>query len=250
MLPRQREGYPAYGAVHPVVPNEQLRGLLYDTSRACDYVFRHHLAGEEVDPIEWGTGEFPALSDGATAVEEEYDPRKYYRVFDIETLGVTVVEMDPSAKQARRARAVWEGQDFGAVEQEAKNDIGRKLPYTRPKLFFDRLVPAGNRLPNVPKTEVRQKLAVAPNPGRNPETLGLLNGEFDIVVTALRRRLKQYVYPWDFIPHMSFLAFRREARPESIATVTQSLDNYLAQYSFGAALEDLNFRHKSIPGRG
>jgi len=250
LLNGPRQGYPAYGALHEVVPNEQLRGLLFDAAWTCDYVFRHQLAGEQVKPVDtWGTGERPVFSKGAESVQEEYDPRKFYRVFDIETLGVTVVEMDPSAKQARQARAVWEGQDFGAVEQEAKDDIGRRLPVTRPRLFFDRLIAAGNRLPHVPSTEVRQKVALAANPARNPETLALLNGEFDIIVGALRRRLKQYTYPWDFIPHMSFLAFRNQAEPESISAITESLDNYLAQHSFGAALEGLSFRHKIISGR-
>lgn len=248
---RPHEGYPTYGAVHGVIPNQQVRNFLYQFARVSDFVFTQSVAGEPVEPITWVNEEdekkdfkFPALSEAAVAVSENYDPRKFYRMFDLETLGVSVLEMDPSAQQARRFKALWESHDIGAAEQEIKNEVARSQPTTRPRLIFDRLVPAGRRLPGVPNTDTRQKLALAPQPGKHTETLDTIDNELDAVASVLRRRLKQFVVPTDVVPHVSFMVFRRHADVDSIATIAESMDTYLRKWPVGAALEGISFRSK------
>lgn len=260
-LPRQNpgkpfEGYPAYGAVHDVMPNQQLRSFMYDYTRICDYVFMHKAAGVEVDPVI-----FPEEDDSKVSsplevpkhikleVEETYDARNYYRVFDTETLGASVVEMDPSKRHAKLIRSIWERNDFGAVEQEARTEIGRSLPGTVPKLFFDRVSGVGGRLPGVHKTEVRKKLALMPDTSKFPETLTLISEEADIIINAIRRRLKQFVYPWDINPHLTYSVFRTRADEKEITTIQKSTNNYLSRYPFAVRLGTLDFRNKKERGQ-
>lgn len=244
---RPFEGYPAYGAVHDVLPNDQLRNFLYRFSVIADKVFQGTSSSDDlvIDnrlPIEVEDD----LSRGKEPIGEiAYDPRPYYRIFDVESLGVSVVEMDPSAKHARAVRTVWEKQDFGAVEQEARNEMGRRLPNARPHLFFNRVQGAGRRLPGVPKTEVRQKLALLPDPAKFSETISLVNGEADIIIAAIKRRLKQFMYPWDIFPHMTFSVFRSAAGPEKIDKIINNTNKYLEQYPFGVRLGDIDFRYKT-----
>lgn len=237
------EGYPAYGAVHDVIPNEQLRNFLFDFSRVADQVFQKSL-GEETLFID-NRLEDEIDTNTEKAIDSCYDPRLFYKIFDIETLGVSAVEMDPAAKQARAVRAIWEKQDFGAVEQEARNEMGRRLPDVRPQLMFNRVQGAGKRLPNVSKTEVRQKLALLPDPVKFPETISLINEEADIVIRAIRSRLKQFTYPWDEFPHLTFSVFRTAAEPDQIDEIVENTNKFLAKNPFGVRLGDIGFRYKS-----
>ncbi|HUP26242.1 MAG TPA: hypothetical protein VM124_01185 [Candidatus Limnocylindrales bacterium] len=250
-LIRPFEGFPAYGAVHDVIPNQQLRGLLFDFSRLSDEVFQRAFQTEEVElpgyePEEGFTAEPITCMDAAQGT---YDPRRFYRIFDIERLGVSVVEMDPSARAARAVRAIWEGQDFGAVENEARNEMGRTLPIMRPRLFFNRVEGVGRRMPGVPKEDVRQKLALMPDTNRFIETHELIEEEADIIINAITRRLRQFTYPWDTIPSLAFAAFRPAAQPDQIVEVKNKTNEYLAKHPFGLALGQLTFRYKKQRGR-
>ncbi len=107
------EGFPAYGAVHEVIPSREFRDAIHHFAEIADDIFeipfRHYQ-----DPG----------SDVYTV--RNYDPRSFYQLFDLSKLGVSVVEMDPSKKQAEIARKVWESKDFGAVEQQARNAMKKR----------------------------------------------------------------------------------------------------------------------------
>ncbi len=248
------EGFPAYGVVHDVMPNDRLRGFLYDFSRISDYVFMRSLGGVVPEPIEDFMVDDPFAIDPdlKSRIEEGYDSRRYYRIFDTETLGVSVVEMDPSERAAKLARTVFESQDFGAVKQEACDEIGRTMPNIHPHLFFDRVDGVGGRLPAVVQTDVRRKLALMPNSLRYPETLDLITNEAAIFIDALKRRIKQFTYPWDVVPHLTYAVFRHAATPEQVAVVAESTNNYLSAIdengknsAFGVRLGNLGFRYKT-----
>lgn len=237
------EGYPAYGAVHDVIPNEQLRNFIVDFSRIADRVFGATHGSERL-VIDNRLPEEIAADEAKPEFVDDYDSRGYYKTFDVESLGVNVVEMDPAAKQARALRAVWERQDFGAVEQEARNEIGRRLVGIRPQLLFDRVQGAGHRLPGAGRADVRKKLALLPKEDKFNETIELINGEADLIIDAIKRRLKQFMYPWDVIPHLTFSVFRYEATAEQISTIIGETNDLLREKPVGASLGDLSFRHK------
>lgn len=253
-LEQRFEGYPAYGAVHDVIPNGRLRGFLTRFAALADDMFGQTLIEDGSD------GEFdPAILDGLDAdarqeaidryLANEYDPRQYYRIFDIETLGVSVVEMDPAQREARKLRAVWEGQDFGAVEQEARDEMGKKLPNMTPALVFNRVDGVGRRLPDVPKTDTRQKLALFPDSSRCLETISLIDDEADITIRAIRRRLKQFIYPWDVTPHMTFTVFRQKSEVKQIEDIIEATNRHLAKDPIKVYLGALDFRSKTERGK-
>lgn len=275
-LRERYQGYPAYGAVHDVVPNDQLRGFMYDFSRMADGVFADDFGTVEVNPAAGYVPEEGFLADpiqitptgSEVAVDEiqvlrlaqtednepqlkpsviataGYDPRKYYRIFDPESLGVSVVEMDPSKRAAQTVKAIWEKQDLGAVENEARNEMGRRLPNTAPRLFFNRVEGVGGRLANAPRSDVQQKLALMPDTNRFMETFSLIDEEAEIVISAIQKRLKQFTYPWDIMPHLTFAVFRSGAQVDQIVDVKEAANQYLAVNPFGVRLGDLSFRHK------
>lgn len=253
-VPKPFEGYPAYGAAHGVVPSDQLRGFLYDSSRIADYVFMHGMAGVSVDPVEFSNhgqkSELTVPSDVRGRAEENgYDPRTFYRVFDPETLGVTVVEMDASEKAARTVRKVWERHDFGAVEQEVKTEVGRSTSNLAPRLFFNHADTVGKRLPGSEIRNIRQKVALFPEAFHSQDTLELLEHESDVVFRAINRRLKQFMKPWDTTPHVTYQLFRDAAKAREVEVIMETTNNYLQKFPFAARLDLLALRHKSVRGK-
>jgi len=255
-LTRPFEGYPAYGAVHDVLPNEQLRNFLLEFSVISDKVFKQAIDlslpvdfSDELEPVvsdaeEPVTDEISPEDKRKLKIEDLYDPRKNYKIFDVDTLGVSVLEMDPAARHARTMRTIWESQDFGAVEQEARNEMARKLPATAPRLMFDRVQGVGHRLPGVPKTEVRQKLALMPDPEKFPETVEFISNEADIIIEEVKKRLKQFVYPWDIVPHLTFAVFKKPVTPEQVDDIVKKTNESLKTDPFAVRLGDLDFRSK------
>lgn len=245
------EGYPAYGALHPAIPNQQLREFYFDQTRIADYFIVNRLAGVQVEPLTFDPEidgvENPLVIEerAREAVIDTYNPNRFYRMFNPDTLGVTVVEMDGSSRVANRMRVVWESQDFGAVEQEAVNEIGRTLPNIVPRLIFNGARGAGGRLPNVPNTEVRQKMALMPDQNQHQATQKLLESEAGIIGDAIRRRMKQYLEPWDYMPHLTYMVFRRETQPADVQAIIKTTNNYLQRNPFGVALDPLEIRSKS-----
>lgn len=250
------EGYPAFGAVHEIQPNDQFRSFLYAFGKISDKVFMRSIWKEnsELPEIEglFDEDDTPMIiySDEQEIVDSVYDPRNYYKIFDIESMGVSVVEMDPSAKSARAVGALWERQDFGVVEQEARNEIDRKMPNENPRLKFNRIEGVGKRFPGVDKSEIRKKVALMPDTASNEETFEIIEEEADVVISLLRRRLKQFVYPWDITPHLTFAIFKSYAKPEDVHEIMSKSNEYLEQYPFGVRLDrTLSFRHKSLRGK-
>lgn len=280
MPPRPLEGYPAYGAVHDVAP-AGVRDFLYDFSRYADGVFSHPFEtgneaeinpipdfapeddfddtlisldgdNESYDPADDPTKVAIQIIDPLTReprvayVSDKYDSRAFYRVFDPESLGVSVVEMDPSRRAAQAVRAIWQSHDFGAVENEARNEIGRRLPTITAKLRFNRVEGVGGRLANYPKEDVRQKIALMPDTTVFTETHDLIEVEAEIITSAIRKRLKQFMYPWDVNPHLTFAVFRKDATPEEITIIQESLNRRLADHPLTVPLGQLGFRHKLV----
>lgn len=247
-IPEPYEGYPAIGINHEVVPNQQLREFMFDFSRYADDVF----TGQADQPLVV-VNELPEESLATPAQLEydserpgippsDYDPRKYYRIFDPEKLGVRIIDMDTSKRAAHAMRSLWQKNDLGAVEKDARNEVDRRLPNTAPRLFFNRVESVGRRLPNAPKSDVRQKIALMPDTSRFPETIDLLDSEAEIVSKEIRRRLKQFVYSWDTVPSVTFAVFRQPVETSQITKITERVNDHLAKYPFAARLGSLSFR--------
>lgn len=252
-LERPFEGFPAYGAVHEVIPNARLRHFMFDFSRVSDEIIKRGLAGlemhelpdiedelffdapytyDDIDGNEELEGQVPLVETlavdfdkGARSrkeVEELYDPRRYYKLFDIDTMGVSVVEMSHSSKAAKAVRSLWESQDFGAVEQEARNEVGRTSPDSTPKFAFNRVEGVGRRMPGIQPQFVRQKLALWPDTTKFLATFDLIENEADIITSAIQRRMKQFLYQWDSTPHLTFAVFRSEICARDIRLITMA----------------------------
>lgn len=255
-LPKPFEGYPAYGAVHDVIPSTALRNFMSDFASFADGIFELEYVTKEVDPTPQITAEeefepivicAPEGHDSEEIETEEplYDPRKYYRVFNVETMGVSVIEMDPSSKTAKTIRTLWERQDFGIVEQEAKNHIHKHIPRSQLTLAFDRVQGVGGRLPNVPHTDLRQKLALWPDTSSYPETTEIIAEEAGIVISGIARRLKQFIYPWDITPHLTFAVFKKSATAEQVSKIISKTNELMQESPLTVRLGELDFRYSS-----
>ena len=272
---RPFQGYPAYGALHEIIPDSRLREFLAKFSKIADGVLDpsqladdeprvidpspHIQPDDEYDPIEIGAfddvwSEEPSSRLEAELVEERYDPRKYYRVFDPEKMGVPVVESLPAQKAARAMRTVFESQDFGAVEQDARNAIGRRQPLLYPSLVFNRIEGVGRILPRVPGTaredDIKQKLALVADLTTKSEeaqaTLGQLDFEFAQVTTEITRRLKQYIIPTDYIKHLTFAVLKSSISHGQFVDILDKANEHLAKEPLVIELErDLIFRTNS-----
>ncbi len=249
------EGFPAIGAVHDVIPTDSLRNFQFDFSRISDLMLKQCI--EFGNPTPMTKDDFcnpNCFQDAHQNLEDygdwpDFDPRHYYKIFDVETLGVSVVEMDASARAARAVGAIWEKQDFGAVQQEAINEVAKQTGIFKPKLKLNNVMGVGRKFPGVDKKEVRQKLALLPDTTYHPETTDLLESEAEIINSAIRRRLKHFLSPWDVVPHVTFAIFRQKTSSEAIKAIEESTKNYLQLYPIAIRLGELTFRHKSIRGR-
>lgn len=199
-LREQFRGYPAIGAVHPVAANKQLRDTLSAIADIADGVF-----------------DTPANFDGRSAEEKAkdgdyYDSSRYYRLFDSQTLGLSVFEMDISAKIAEKAKSIWEQNDLGAVRQDVEGEADRMLPGVRLQLEVSGVMPVGGRLPMSYREPVRSKLAFTFNPGKHMDTYDLLFREEELIARHIGSRIKrpdilrQFVQV-DFVPHVTFMVY-------------------------------------------
>lgn len=247
------EGYPAFGAFHDVIPNEQLYGFLYDFRRIADLILKRSVIGEPIYPIttedfEQAEGSFFGDANEEIAehpVLQGFDLRNYGKIFDIDRLGVSVVEMNKSARAARQVRAVWEKHDFGAVEQEARNEVDRRTGYKSVSLRFSGVMGVGRRLPGLDRADVRQKLALVPKGPNNHDAIDMIETEGQIITGAINRRLKQFMGKWDTVPHLTFAYFNQRAKPEAVEAIEESADMYSRNNPCGARLGELVFRHMS-----
>ncbi len=242
-LPEPFRGYPSYGALHEIVPNQQVLEFLFDFNTRAYEAFSPMDTNVEV------ITDLPLnakVEDDTRARSDSYDPRDYYRVFDSDTIGLSVLDMDPSASKARKLHALWEKNDFGATEKEAKNEIDRKLPNTPLRVVYDKVMPIGGFLPTAHGgREARQKVALVPAVEQSIELNRLITDEADIVVKAIRRRFEQFTAPWDVVPVTTFAAFKPKASDEKIKGLIEETNKGLEQKPVGARLGRLVFRHKS-----
>lgn len=245
------EGYPALGAFHDVIPSEQLHNFLYDFRRIAEYVLKRSEVGLGFDVIEKEDFKNPDFFEEANKDIDKhpqldgFDFRNYGKIFDLDRLGVSVVEMGQSARTARAIRAVWERQDFGAVEQEARDEVDRFLGMSQLSLKFSGVMGAGRKLPEIDKKEVRQKLALLPEGAANQGAIELLGTEAEIITDAINRRLKQFLGSWDIVPHLTFAYFKQNTNPDAVRAIEASADNYSRLFPCGAQLGSLMFRHIS-----
>lgn len=85
-----------------------------------------------------------------------------------------------------------------------------------------------------------------PDTTKFTETLELIGAENEIIVRAIQKRLKQFMYPWDVSPHLTFAVFRRDATPDDIAAVHEALNRRLSKHPLTIPLGRLGFRHKLV----
>lgn len=250
-------GYPAIGAMHEVrLPNQALRDFISDFAVKADGIFEpvfiathdileidNTIPGEEAKLRDNPDDE----SDNDIGIKEtglaEYDSKKYFTTFNVERMGLSVVEMQGSAKIARVRRAIWEKQDLGMVEQEARDEIRKHFPNTTPKLRFDAVANVGSKVCNQGTTDVRQKLALIPNAATYFETFELLTREHNIIINAIERRLKSELpYAADYVPHLTFAAFRNKAEPRHIEKIISKTAELVKAHPIEIRLGDLLFR--------
>jgi len=250
-------GFPGLGAMYEIIPNQPLRDFMSGFSLIADKVFGKALAlsmdpnlkikNEIEEPITLGS-----LLESAAKIEnglpEGYDSKNYYKTFNVQRMSVTVFEMHTSAKAARVIRSVWEKNDMGAVEKNVKNDLGRRFPDQKPKLAFKGVLNAGRGLQNAPQSDIRQKLALLPDPTKYFDTYELLSDAPFIMTREIARRMRHKRIsippPTDFVPHLTFAAFRRNAHPTEIVKVIKQSEALIDSMPFEVMLGKLVFRSK------
>ena len=244
------EGYPAYGAVHEVMPDHRFREFMSVFARISDQVFDFVPPVEVIDPqpdfqAEAGMEAFSLLPE-IDEVVVPYDSRKFYKIFDPDKMGATVLEMDPAQKAAKRIRKVFESQDFGAVEKNAKNEIDRIMPMSYPELVFNRVESVGNLLPGVSQDIVRQKLALFSDTTKCLQTHKSMQSEQTIIVKHLKKHFKQFMTPWTLVPHLTFAVFRKQASAEQVTDIIGKTNEYVQANPLYVSLErSLTFRSRS-----
>ncbi len=225
-LPEQSRGYPAIGAVHEVIADKNLRDALGKVADIADDVFDAPTPGDTRSLEE-------RIADG-----DKYNPSHYYRLFDAQTLGLSVFEMDLSEKVSRRARTVWEGQDLGAFKQDVENFAAKHSPDAPLQISCKGIMMVGGRLPLGGRDLIRTKLAFLPDPTEYDETIELLNLEHQVIKATIERRLgKRNGGRWptllplvDFVPHVTFLAYKQhKATAEQIRRVNTELEELLRE---------------------
>lgn len=245
-LTQPREGYPVYGAVHEVIPTTQIRDFQTVFAIIADQVF-DQTGNSEIDPVPQfkPTEEF-AAEIITPPLDKPFDSRDHYRIFNPETLGLSVIEMDPSSKKARQIRTVWEKQDFGAVEKDARNELLRHLPNRIPTIKFTGAKFVGGILPGAKPSElVRQKVALIPDSKTSFEILEIVNLEANIIIRAIRARLKQFAYQYDIVPHVTFAVFKKGVERDQAVAVVDGIHKHLIKKPLHAQLSPLVFRSRS-----
>lgn len=202
-VPQPMEGYPALGAFHEIMPNASVDRFMRGFCAISDEVFSRSGGSQEIDGAPHIASDFEPI-EVIPPEQEEYNFRKFYRAYYGTSMWVSVLDMGHSEKMARAMRSVWEKQDLGATEQIARDEISRQMPDIDPCLQLDQVVRLGRRLPGALAGNKGRKLALVPNAGECTATQDLLHAEHDIIIEAIKKRLKNFVEVGAYIPHMTF----------------------------------------------
>ncbi len=251
------QGYPAVGAVHPVIANRELRERLTQIANIADDIFDHTPTEDDIlswnNPIEIeglsnpvhfdqeGESDLPGHEeleedDTESTFAQVYNPTAHYRMFDAQTLGLSVFPMEVSAAIANRARAVWKKNDLGQLTKEIIDRTQRYSLSSALTIVSDGLVLSGGKLPVVPHLPIRSMLAFNVSPAHYDESLECIFEEHEIVKSATLRRMKKRPLdvrgiPQDpisaFIPHIPFMAYKRGAIPAEIAKVNEKIQELM-----------------------
>lgn len=246
ILPEPFEGYPAVGAYHEIIDNRSLDRFMRGFCSIADEVFQRYAGSIEVDNAPHIESTFEPLQIVPPEDDEtEYDFRRYYRAYYANSMFVSVLDMSHSERIARAMRSVWEKQDLGATEKEAKNAIGRQLPDSNPSLLMDQVVRLGRRFPNASAQGKGRKLALVPNAGQCVETQDLLQLEHEIVIQAISRRLKQFAPDGDYIPHLTFAWFTDHVNEEQVEEISKRTTELAKKEPLRVNLaRDITFRER------
>lgn len=260
-------GYPSFGALHPIVPTREVYEFMGSFVEISDSIFEvlarptnsvdddnplhdinfpHFELDGEVDgdfqfdcePLDLAGVE---NADSQVTNQSHYDPANYYKPYDPTKMWVGVLEAETSAKAARQARSLFEGQDLGAMENDARSEASRKCPNIPLKIMFDGVMDIGARTPIGGYGGPRSKLALKPNFEEYPETKEVLFKEFEIITGTIQRRLKQKFLPPEYTPHTTFVYFRQDVKAGSINEITKQVNELLAQYPLHVPLKELIF---------
>lgn len=113
-------------------------------------------------------------------------------------------------------------------------------------MVFNRVEGVGRRLPGGRDADVRQKIALFPDTQECQETIDLIEKESDHIIDATEQRLKQFIYPWDITPHLTFAIFRGQADDDQVKSVMDGYNELLRKQPLVVSLGSLTFRHASV----
>lgn len=245
-LRERMAGYPAVGAVHPVVQNRDLLNLFYAEGSQNSIV---EVLDDFFDPPNYF--DTRSLEEKDNDGVQRYNSAHFYRLFDPQTLGVSVMEMDITAQAAKRQRSVWEGKDMGRVKQEVLDLAARRSPNNQLVIKLGNVMPVGGKLPGKYKDDPpRQKLAFFPDiyDEQTYQTLELLYAEHDIIRAAIENRLRANrhtkvvadLIAYSYIPHITFLSYKRDVGPKKVIEANRRLSALVAEKPITVELERLN----------
>jgi hypothetical protein len=247
-LPESFEGYPAVGAYHEIIASRSLDKFMQGFCAIADEVFQRYAGSVEVDNAPHIESTFEPLEIVPPEDDKpEYDFRRYYRAYYASSMFVSVLDMSHSERIARAMRSVWEKQDLGATEKEARNAIGRLGPDFNPSLHMDQVIRLGRRFPNASAQGKGRKLALVPNASRCVETQDFLQLEHEIVIEAIRRRLKQFVPDGEYVPHLTFAWFTDRVTEEQVEEISERTTELTKKEPLQVNLaRDITFRERLI----
>jgi hypothetical protein len=216
------EGFSAVSAIHPVVPNEELVNFTDAAEIMANYLF---------DPF--GSGDTRSL-DEKTKDGDVFKSNRYYGLRNPQDLALSVVEAAVPVRAAKKARAVWEGQDLAALRGHVEDEAARRSPDSPLTLVCDRIVSVGGRLHH--GKSLRGQVALAPNP-EDPETakaLEIIYAEHEMVLNAILDRIRRgkeaarsCFARYDFMPHVTFMSYRGKTDLGHAVEVNAAIGEFL-----------------------
>lgn len=219
------EGYPGIGAVHAAIPNHSLRNFLLTFADIADNV----------------------IGDG----QEDYDPRHYYRVYDAQRMGLTVLEMDPSMAQAQKIRQVLQRKDVGLLEQDIKDQATRLIKPVSPQITIVRADSCGKYFnPGKTLRKFRRGVALFPDTSLDLDTHEMLADELGIGIEAIRRQFKQFMHQTDLTAHMTFVEFKDAVNKEQVGEIIKNTNDKIDELRerYKADIAEAALKLKENPG--
>lgn len=247
----RHRGYAEFGAIHRLASTKNMFEFFAEVTQVTDETIKSHHSLIPDGSDDLGLG--PVLQiEGVPDAEEApdapeppeeswYNSENYYRIYDLSSVWVGVLEANAKQKKAQAARRVLQANDVGIMLQETKDSSSRIYPDTPLRFLFDSVTLVGDKQANGNARGMQTRVALVPNLEHYHDTFMKLYSEYDMITGFLRRYYGQSFLPDKYTPHAEFMIFRNEADHRDISKTISGLKDVLAQNPLDAPLNELEF---------